>query len=187
MTDYPYSTRLKLLYALCYAETSMEQGIVPSSDLKDYDPIEAANFLACYLTFKAIREAERSPSDERIDNFDMLGVYQAFAIMLFVYLTLPLAEEGIVPDFTQSAVMIARTLFAELENEELAEIIDSGNRKFQLIGDAEQEYIMDYRQDLDKSVVAFVVAGTDENAPYEKQDLIPVFGSLLSMMCEAFQ
>jgi hypothetical protein len=181
-----YSKRLSLLYALCYAETSVEQGIAPSANLEDYDPLEAANFLACYITFKAIQQAERSPADERIDNFDMLSVYQAFAIMVLVYLTLPLSEEKITPDFTSSAVTIARTLFAELSNEELAEIIDAGSRKFQLIGDAEQEHIMDYRQDLDKSVVAFIVAGTDEDAPYEKEDLLPIFGSLLSMMCEAF-
>lgn len=183
----PYSKRLSLLYALCYAETSMEQGIAPSSDLEDYDPLEAANFLACYITFRSIQQAERSPTDERIDNFDMLTVYQAYAMLALVYLTLPLSEEGIVPDFTQSAVTIARTLFAELSNDELAEVIESGTHKFQLIGDATQEHLANYRQDIEKSVLAFIVAGTDEEAPFEKEELLPVFGGLLSMLCELFE
>lgn len=178
-----YSRRLNLLYGLCLVDTG---GDASTLDIEQHDPLESATFLACYLTFKAIQQAERSPADERIENFDMLSVYQAFAMLVYAYITLPLGEEDITSDLDEAAVTIAKSLFPELSTEELAEIVESGMHKFQLIGGAEQEHWMTYREDLDKTVVAFVVAGTDENAPFEKDDVIPLFGSLLSMLCEAF-
>jgi hypothetical protein len=178
-----YSKRLSLLHALCLAEARGQQA---SSNLDDYDPLEAATYLACYLTFKAIQQAERSPVDERYDNFEMLSVYQAFALLIYAYFVLPLGAEEITPDLDQDSVIIAKSLFAEITAEELADIVESGMRKFHLIGDAEAEHWEHYREDLDKAVVAFVVAGTDENTPFDKEDLMPMFGAMLSMLCEAF-
>lgn len=177
-----YAQRLSLLHATCLAEA----GGNASADLNDYDPLEAANYLACYLTFTAIRQAGRSPADERRDHFDMLSVYQTYAMLIYAYLALPLGNEGITPDVEGAPVVIAKTLFAGLSDEEWVEIIDAGSRKFDLIAEAEQEHWVDYRQDLDKLTVAFVVAGTDENAPFERGELMPVFGSQLSALCEAF-
>ena len=83
-----YSKNLSLLHALCLAEGHTEQDAPLSSNLDDYDPVKAASYLACYITAKAIKEAARSPADERYDNFDMLSVYQAFALMVYAYLVL---------------------------------------------------------------------------------------------------
>lgn len=184
MEDFNYSQRLSLLYGISVAESN--SNVEPSTDLQDYDPLEAASYLACALTFRAIQQAERSPADERIENFDMLSVYQAFAMLVYAYLTLPLGREGIAPDVEGSPIVIAKTLFVGLENEELAEIIESGRNKFQLIAEAEQEHWTTYREDLDKAVVAYVIAGTDESTPFDREDLVPMFGALLSMLCEAF-
>ena len=140
-----YSKNLSLLHALCLAEGHTEQDAPLSSNLDDYDPVKAASYLACYITAKAIKEASRSPADERYDNFD-----------------------------------------AELTNEELADIVESGMRKFHLIGDADAEHWTHFREDFDKAVIAFLVAGTDDAAPFEKEELIPVLGAFLSMLCEAF-
>ena len=84
-----YSKRLQLLRALCEAETQPQS----PPDLAQYSPTDAANYLACYLTFKAIQSADRSPADERFENFDLLSVYQAFAMLVYAYLTLPLTQE----------------------------------------------------------------------------------------------
>lgn len=189
--DMTYSQRLSLLYGICLAEAQRNVGLSPeeilqSKRLEDYDPLEAATYLACTITFKAIQHAGRSPVDERSYSFDMLSVYQAYAMLVYVYLTLPLGEENMAPALVKSAVIITRSLFAELSDEEWAEIIESANHKFQLIGDAEQEHWMTYREDLDKAVIAFVIAGTDEDSPFDKDELIPLFGALLSMLCEAF-
>lgn len=182
----PYSKRLSLLHALCLAETRHADEAAPSSDLDDYDALEATTYLSCYLAFRAIQQAERSPADERYDNFDMLSVYQAYAMLVYAYLTLPLQAEQITPVLEEAAVVMARSLFSELSHEELADIVDSGTRKFTLIGNAEAEHWADYREDLDKAVIAFVVAGTDENSPFDKDELLPMFGAMLSMLCEAF-
>jgi hypothetical protein len=179
----PYSERLSLLYGLCLAESGELQS---PEDMPAHDAQDAATYLACYITFKAIQELGRSPAEEREHNFDSLSVYQAFAMLVFVYLTLPLREEDIIPDIPQGAIVIAKTLFAELSDEALAECVESGARKFQLIGDAEQEHLMNYRQDLDKAVVSFVIVGTDDNAPFDKEEIIPLFGTMLGMLCEAF-
>lgn len=184
-----YSERLSLLYALCLndgRDTNENPSAIPSTNLQDYDPLEAANYLACYIAFKAIQEAERSPADERVENFDMLSVYHTYAMLVYAFLMLPLAEEGIAPDTEAAAIIVAKTLFAGLADEELAEIIESGGHKFQLIADAKQEHWIDYRQDLDKATVAFLIAGTDEEVPFDKEDVIPMLGALLSMLCEAF-
>lgn len=184
-----YSERLSLLYALCLNENrddSQNPSPIPSTNLQDYDPLEAANYLACYITFKAIQQAERSPADERIENFDMLSVYQTYAMLIYAFLVLPLGEEGIAPETEAAAIIVTKTLFAGLPDEEWAEIIESGGNKFQLIADAKQEHWVSYRQDLDKATIAFVIAGTDEDTPFEKEEVIPMFGALLSMLCEAF-
>lgn len=184
-----YSERLSLLYALCLNEgraTDENLSAIPSTSLQDYDPLEAANYLACYIAFKAIQQAERSPADERVENFDMLSVYHTYAMLVYAFLMLPLGDEGVVPDTETAAVIIAKTLFAGLTDEELAEIIESGGHKFQLIADARQEHWVDYRQDLDKATIAFMIAGTDEEAPFDRDELIPMLGALLSMLCEAF-
>ena len=70
---------------------------------------------------------------------------------------------------------------------ELVEVIESGLQKFQLIADAEVEHWTEFRENLDKLTVAFVVAGTDDESPHEKEELIPYFGQLLSQLCEAFE
>jgi len=184
--DMTYSQRLSFLYALIFNEQRQAAGEAPSTSLEDYPVLDAATYLACYMTFRAIQQAERSPGDERIENFDMLSVYQMYAMLVYTYLTLPLGEEGIAPDFDAAAITIAKSLFSELAAEELVEIVESGSRKYQLIGDAQQEHWADYREDLDKTVIAFVVAGTDDNAPFARHDIEPLLGALLSMLCEAF-
>jgi hypothetical protein len=181
-----YSKSLSLLHALCLAESRHDQDALPSSNLEDYPPVEAATYLSCYITFRAIKEAGRLPADERYDNFDMLSVYQAFAMMVYAYLVLPLGSENIVSDLEQDAIVIAKSLFAELTPEELADIVESGMRKFQLIGNADAEHWTNYREDLDKSLIAFVIAGIDDAAPFEKEEVLPVLGAFLSMLCEAF-
>jgi hypothetical protein len=184
-----YSERLSLLYALCLndgRDISENPSTIPSTNLQDYDPLEAANYLACYIAFKAIQQSERSPADERVENFDMLSVYHTYAMLVYAFLMLPLAEEGVAPETEAAAVIVAKTLFSGLADEELAEIIESGGHKFQLIADAKQEHWVDYRQDLDKATIAFLIAGTDEDAPFDKEEVIPMLGALLSMLCEAF-
>ena len=70
----------------------------------------------------------------------MLSVYQTFAMLVYAYLTLPLGAEDIAPDVEGSPVVIAKTLFAGLDNVEWTEIIESAGHKFQLIAQAEQEH-----------------------------------------------
>ncbi len=181
-----YSKNLSLLHALCLAELRDELETQPSTNLDDYDPVKAASYLACSMTSKAIKEAGRMPADERYENFDMLSVYQAFALMTYAYLVLPMASEEIVPDLEQDQIVIAKTLFSELGAEELADIVESGMRKFSLVGNADAEHWANFREDMNKAVIAFVVAGTDDAAPFEKEELIPVLGAFLSVLCEAF-
>lgn len=181
-----YAKNLSLLHALCLAENRDELESQPSTNLEDYDPVKAASYLACYITAKAIKEAGRSPVDERYDNFYILSVYQAFALMTYAYLVLPLAADEIVADLEQDQIVIAKSLFSELGAEELADIVESGMRKFSLVGNADAEHWTNYREDMNKAVIAFVIAGTDDTAPFEKEELIPVLGAFLSMLCEAF-
>ena len=182
-----YSKRLNLLHALFLAENLRDDEAKPDSNLDSYDPLDSAEYLCCYLAFKAIQAAERSPLAERSENFDMLSVYQAFALLTYVFLSLPLLQEDIKPNLERAQGVVAKTLFAGLTNVELIETIQSGFNKFQLIGDAEAEHWTDYRENLDKVVVAFVVAATDEDSPYDKVEILPLFGQLLSQLCEAFE
>lgn len=182
-----YSQRLSLLYALCVNEFRGKDRGEPSNRLEDYAPLEAATYLACYISFKAIQFSERSPADERIENFDMLGVYQAFAMLVYAYLTLPLGNEGIAPDPDEAAAIIVKSLFSELNDEELAEVLESGMHKFRLIAGADQEYWRTYREDLEKAVISLLVAGTEESAEFDKDDIIPLIGALLTMLCEDFE
>ncbi|HSI38509.1 MAG TPA: hypothetical protein VK946_05510 [Methylotenera sp.] len=182
-----YSKNLKLMHALCLADTLRDDEAKPNINLDDYDALAAADYLSCYVTFKAIQAAERSPLAERTENFDMLSVYQAYALLTYAFLTMPLAQEDISPNLQAAQVTIAKTLFAGLPDAELIEIIESGFNKFQLIGDAEAEHWAEFRENLDKLTIAFVIAGTDDDSPHSKEEVLPLFGQLLSQLCEAFE
>ncbi len=182
-----YSTRIKLMHALCLADALHDDEAAPNTNLEDYEALAAADYLSCYITFKAIQAAERSPLAERSDNFDMLSVYQAYAILVFAFLARPLAQEDIMPNLQAAQITIAKTLFAGLSDAELIEIVDAGFNKFKLIGDAETEHWTEFRENLDKLAIAFIVAGTDDESPHEKEEVIPLFGQLLSQLCEAFE
>jgi len=181
-----YSERLLELYATCQEETGHTAEVAGFSGDTEQDAFAAATFVASYLTLKSVQHLGRSPSEERVSNFDMLSVYEAFATLLFIVLTLPLKSEDIEPDVVQGAVVIGKALFEELSDEACVECIESGLRKVQLIGKADQEYLVQFREDLDKAVIAFVIAGTDTDAPFQPADLIPVFGALLNILCETF-
>ena len=181
-----YSQRLKLMHALCLAATSRDDE-TPNTNLDDYDALNAADYLSCYVTFKAIQTAERSPLAERSDNFDMLSVYQAYALLTYAFFTPPLVQEGIKLDFQAAQISIAKTLFAGLPDAELIEIVESGFTKFQLIADAQALHWVEFRENLDKLVVSFVIAGTDDDSPHGTEEILPIFGQLLSQLCEAFE
>ena len=181
-----YSQLLKLMHALCLAATSRDDE-TPNTNLDEYDALNAADYLSCYVTFKAIQAAERSPLAERSENFDMLSVYQAFALLTYAFFTSPLTQEDIQPEFQAAQITIAKTLFAGLPEAELIEIIESGFNKFQLIAEAEAEHWVEFRENLDKLVIAFVIAGTDDDSPHSVDDVLPIFGQLLSQLCEAFE
>ena len=183
-----YSKRLTLLHALCLAETFDDgEGKAPNVNLDEYDVEDSAHYLASYITFNAIRLADRQPALEYKSNFDMLSVYQAYALLAFAFFTVPLATEKIMPDLTKAQIIIAKTLFAGLPEAELMEIIESGFNKFKLIGEAEAEHWMEFRENLDKLTVSFVIAGTDDESPHKKEEVLPIFGQMLSQLCEAFQ
>lgn len=181
-----YSTNLKLMHALCLAESN-NSAYVPETDLSQYDALNAADYLSCFITFKAIQASERSPALERTENFEMLSVYQAYAMLVYAYLSMPLAQDDIAPNPQAAQVTIAKTLFAGLEDAELIEIIESGFNKFQLIADAEAEHWAEFRENLDKLTIAFVIAGTDDESPHTKEEVLPIFGNMLSQLCEAFE
>ncbi len=184
--DIQYSQRLKLMHALSLV-TSLRDDEAPNTNLDEYDALNAADYLSCYVTFKAIQAAGRSPLEERSDNFDMLSVYQAFALLNYAFFTTPLAREEINPEFPTAQITIAKTLFAGLPDAELIEIIESGFNKFQLIAEAEAEHWVEFRENLDKVVIAFVIAGTDDDSPHDVDEILPIFGQLLSQLCEAFE
>lgn len=181
-----FSQRLKLMHALSMA-ASLRDDERANTNLEDYDALSAADYLSCYVTFKAIQSAGRSPLEERAENFDMLSVYQAFALLSYAFFTTPLAREDINPDFPAAQVTIVKTLFAGLPDAELIEIVESGFNKFQLIASAEAEHWVEFRENLDKVVVAFVIAGTEDDSPHEVEEILPIFGQLLSQLCEAFE
>ena len=181
-----YSQRLKLLHGICLAETHAD-GATPSTDLADYNALDAANYLASFITFRAIQAAERQPAQEHKENFEMLSVYQAYGLLTYAFLTIPLVQENIAPDFQAAQIIIAKTLFAGINEEELVEIIEGGLNKVKLIGDAEVEHWSEFRENLDKLTVSFVIAGTDDESPHSKEEVLPLFGQLLSQLCEAFE
>ena len=188
-----YSKRLTLLHALCLAETlddgdgQSSNNNFPNINLGEYKALDSAHYLASLVTVKAIQVADRQPAFERSNNFDMLSVYQAYALLTFAFFTAPLATEKITPDLTAAQIVIAKTLFAGLPEVELMEIIDSGFNKFKLIGEAESEHWTEFRENLDKLTISFLVAGTDNYSPHDKDEVLPLFGQLLSQLCEAFE
>jgi hypothetical protein len=186
MQSISYSQRLLNLYATCQAESRSGEALSQPSGELEQDVFSAATFLSAYITLKSIQQLGRSPTEERHSDFDMLGVYQCFASMAFIFLTLPLKREGIEPDVVKGAVVIGKALFFELPDEACVECIESGLRKLQLIGKAEQEYLVNFREDLDRAAIAFVVAGTDDASPIRPDDLVPVFAALLNILCETF-
>lgn len=181
-----YSQRLKLMHALCVAATARDDE-TPNTNLDEYDALNAADYLSCYVTFKAIQAADRSPLAERSENFDMLSVYQAFALLNYAFFTSPLVQEDIEPDFRTAQLTIAKTLFAGLPDAELVEIVESGFNKFQLIAEAEAEHWREFRENLDKVVISFVIASTEDDSPHSADEILPIFGQLLSQLCEAFE
>jgi hypothetical protein len=181
-----YSQRLKLMHALSMA-ASLRDDETPITNLDEFDALNAADYLSCYVTFKAIQAAERSPLEERSDNFDMLSVYQAFALLSYAFFTTPLVREDIQPEFSTAQITIAKTLFAGLPDAELIEIIEAGFNKFKLIAEAQTEHWQEFRENLDKVVVAFVIAGTDDESPHGVEEILPIYGQLLSQLCEAFE
>jgi hypothetical protein len=185
MTTMSYSERLKLLHAICVSETYAD-GAKPHLDLADYNALDGAHYLASYITFRAIQLADRHPAQELTEHFDMLSVYQAYAMLVYAFLTIPLTQEDIQPDLNEAQIIISKTLFSGITDEQLVEIIESGLHKFKLIGDADVEHWAEYRENLDKVTVSFVIAGTDDDAPHGKEEVLPLFGQLLSQLCEAF-
>lgn len=181
-----YSKRLNLLHAICLAETYHDGG-KPNINLDALNAEESAHYLASLLTFRAIQAAERQPALEHKENFEMLSVYQAYGMLIYAFLTVPLVQENIAPDFQAAQIIIAKTLFAGISAEELVEIIDGGLNKVKLIGEAEVEHWAEFRENLDKLTVSFVIAGTDDESPHSKEEVLPLFGQLLSQLCEAFE
>ena len=186
-----YSKHLTLLHALCLAE-SFDDGTKHSINLSEYNALDSAHYLASYITFKAIQAADRQPAFERNNNFDMLSVYQAYALLSFAFFTTPLAAEACsqetsILDLNAAQIIIAKTLFSGLPEAELIEIIEAGFNKFKLIGEAEAEHWKEFRENLDKLTVSFVIAGTDDDSSHSKEEVLPLFGQLLSQLCEAFE
>lgn len=181
-----YSQRLKLMHALCLAAT-LRDDETPNTHLDEYDVLNAADYLSCYVTFKAIQAAGRSPLVERSENFDMLSVYQAYALLAYAFFTSPLVQEDINPEFQRAQITIAKTLFAGLPDAELMEIVESGFTKFQLMADAEALHWTEFRENLDKLVISFVIAGTEDDSPHSVEDVLPIFGKMLSQLCAAFE
>lgn len=180
-----YAERLTLLHALCTAENLREDQ--PKPNLSQLNALDSADYLSCYVTFNAIHTAERQPSIERMEHFDGLSVYQAFALLVYAFFSAPLSHEGIMPNFQTAQISIAKTLFAGLFDAELLEIIESGFHKFKLIAEAETEHWLEFRENLDKVTISLVVAATDDDSPHDKADILPIFGQLLSQLCEAFE
>ena len=186
-----YSKRLNLLHAICLAETYHDGG-KPNIDLNSLNAEESAHYLASFLTFRAIQAAGRQPADELKNNFEMLSVYQCFGVLIFAFLTLPIINESanqaaFTPNLDAAQIVIGKTLFDGISDAQMVEIIQSGYSKFKLIGDADAEHWSEFRENLDKLTVSFVIAGTDDDSPHSKEDVLPIFGQMLSQLCEAFE
>jgi hypothetical protein len=184
-----YTERLKLLHQLCQIETRQ---VVQRSEeeareaLAQADVEQATYYIASFVTFKAIQAAGRHPGEELQSDFEMLGVYQCFALMVFAFLSMPLTQEGHQPDYDEAQVMIGSALFEGIDHELLAEIIESGFNKFKLIAEADAEHWLEYRENLDKVTISYIVAATDDDSPHAAAEVLPLFGQLLSQLCEAF-
>lgn len=180
-----YSKRLTLLHALCLAETFHDG--MPNIDLASLSAEESAHYLASFITFRAIQAADRYPADELKNNPEMLSVYQCFGLLVFAFLSLPLTQENMTPNLEAAQTMLAKTLFAGISDSHLVEIVQNGFNKFSLIADADAEHWAEFRESLDKLTVSFVVAGTDDDSPHAKEEVLPIFGQMLSQLCEAFE
>ncbi len=181
--DYPQ--RLTFLQALLMNESPENED--KTTDLSQLKPNVAAEYIACYLTFQAIKTGDRSPAQERERQFDILSVYQCFALMVYAFISTPLKQDGMKADLTEVQVVLAKTLFSGLPDESLVELIESGVRKFQLIGQAEHEHWTEYREMLDKASISYVVAATDDDSPHDRAEVLPLLTQLLSQLCEAFE
>ncbi len=184
-----YSQRLKLCHQLCLAETLQDGAkphIEPGIDFDGLAVEPSMHYLASYVTFRAIQSAGRHPAEELNTDFDMLGVYQAFAMLVYAFLSMPLAQEDHEADYTGAQISIAKTLFAGIPDETLAEIIESGFHKFKLIAEADAEHWQAYRENLDKVTISFMIATTEDDTPHDAKEVLPLFGQLLSQLCEAF-
>ena len=58
-----YSKRIKLMHALCLADTLRDDEAKPNTDLNHYDALAAADYLSCYITFKEIQAAYSAPCE----------------------------------------------------------------------------------------------------------------------------
>lgn len=184
-----YSQRLKLCHQLCLAETTQAGALPHIESGIDFDSMDveaSTHYLASYATFRAIQSAGRHPGEELNSDFEMLGVYQAFAMLVYAFVSMPLAQEAHEADYTGAQISIAKTLFAGISAETLAEIIESGFHKFKLIAEAEVEHWQAYRENLDKVTISFIIANTEDDTPHDAKQVIPLFGQLLSQLCEAF-
>ena len=183
-----YEERLRFMYQLCQAQTrggiqSEAQAVEAFANVEIEDAI---HYLASFLTFKAIQSADRHPAEELENDFEMLGVYQCFGLMVYAFLFMPLTQEGRHPNYDRAQITIGKTLFDGLAAEVLAEIIESGFHKFKLIAEAESEHWQEYRENLDKVTISYMIATTDDDSPHSPEEVLPLFGQLLSQLCEAF-
>lgn len=184
-----YAQRLKMLHQLCVAETRPDVTQASMAGSIDFDAMDveaSAHYLASYATFKAIQDAGRQPGEELQHDFEMLGVYQCFALMIYAFLVMPLAQQDLEPDYGRAQITIVKTLFDGISPEMLAEIVESGWHKFRLIAEADAEHWQEYRENLDKVTISFVIAATDDDSPHAAKEVLPLFGQLLSQLCEAF-
>lgn len=86
-----YEERLRFMYQLCQAQTrggiqSEAQAVEAFANVEIEDAI---HYLASFLTFKAIQSADRHPAEELENDFEMLGVYQCFGLMVYAFLFMP--------------------------------------------------------------------------------------------------
>lgn len=183
-----YEQRLRLMHQLCQAQARSDDFTEAEAiaALANTDIEDSAHYLASFLTFRAIQSAGRHPADELQSDFDMLGVYQCFGVMIYAFLFMPLTQDGMQPDYGRAQVTISKTLFDGLPAEQLAEIIESGFHKFKLIAEAESEHWQEYRENLDKVTISYMIATTDDDSPHSAEEVLPLFGQLLSQLCEAF-
>lgn len=183
-----YEERLRFMYQLCQAQTSagIQSEAQAVEAFANVEIEDAIHYLASFLTFKAIQSADRHPAEELENDFDMLGVYQCFGVMVYAFLFMPLTQEGCHPDYDRAQITIGKTLFDGLAPEMLAEIIESGFHKFKLIAEAESEHWQEYRENLDKVTISYMIATTDDDSPHSPEEVLPLFGQLLSQLCEAF-